>query len=245
MKYRLRWDDVFTYQQSPPVESDENWIDRARNEVIDSAKSANWSNMLRILSNSNFLKEMTESAPKHQRRCHRLINCTRVGGKAWYTPLHHAAWNGAPNSVVHELLELGAWRSLKNSRGERPVDVARRRDHTHLVEVLTPEFPRPASEWLIERIEFYFHAVMLGRAARQIKEHRLRLPQLSPLLEYRDCTCWCTVRGMTGGFSYWFEFSKDNEPKLVSESWCRVVQGSGERHEITIDGLKMTESGFV
>lgn len=239
------WDDVFTYQQFEAAEPEENWIDRARREVIDSAKSANWSAMLQILNYSNFLKEMTESAPEQHRRPHRLINCTRAGGKAWYAPLHHAAWNGAPQAVVQELLDLGAWRTLRNSRGERPLDVAVRRGHRQLVEMLTPECPRPVSEWLIERIEIYFHAVMLGRAARQINENRLRLPQLSPLLEYRDSTCWCTVRGMTGGFQYWFEFGEDNAPKLVSESWCRVVQGSGERHEITVNGLKMTESGFV
>ena len=226
--------------------SEENWIDRARRKVIDSAKSANWSTMLQTLNHSDLLEEITESDIGHYRRSHRLINCTRTGGKAWYTPLHHAAWNGAPQSVVQELLDLGAWRTLRNSRGERPVDVALRRRHRHLIDMLTPEYPRPVSEWSIERIGIYFHAVMLGRAAKQIRENRLRLPQLAPLLEYRECTCWCTVRGMGGGFSYWFEFSEeDNEPKLVSESWCRMVQGSGERHEVTANGLMMTESGFV
>ena len=245
MKYRLSWDDVFTYQQFDEMESEKDWIDRARSEVIDSAKSANWSTMLQILNHSSFLKELTESDFEHRRRCHRLINCTRPGGRAWYTPLHHAAWNGAPKSVVRELLGLGAWRTLRNSGGERPMEVAARMGHRNLVEMLTPEYPRSVHDSQIERIEIYFHAVMLGRAARQIKENRLRLPQLSPLLEYRDCTCWCTVRGMAGGFHYWFEYGKDKEPKLVSESWCRVVQGSGERHEVTADSIKMTARGFV
>ena len=131
MKYRLSWDDVFVYQRSEAVESEEDWIGRARRGVIDSAKSANWSNMLQILNHSPFLEEVSEITPKGYKRCHRLINCTRVGGKAWYTPLHHAAWNGAPKPVVQELLDLGAWRSLRNSRGERPLDVAVRRGHTH------------------------------------------------------------------------------------------------------------------
>lgn len=245
MKYRLNWDDVFSYQQFEAKKSEESRIDRARREVIDSAKSANWSTMLQILNHSSFLKELTESKSERDKRCHRLVNCTRAGGKAWYTPLHHAAWNGAPKSVVRELLDLGAWRTLRDSRGERPLEVAVRRGHSQLVEMLTPEYPRPVDYWQVNRIEIYFHAVMLGRAARQIKENRLRLPQLSPLLEFRDSTCWCTVRGMTGGFHYWFEFGQDNELKLVSESWCRVVQGSGERHEVTADSIKMTAQGFV
>ena len=229
MKYRLKWDDVFTYQRFEAVESEKDWIDRARREVIDSAKAGNWSNMLRILNYGSFLKEMTESAPEHHRRCHRLINCTRAGGKAWYAPLHHAAWNGAPRSVVQELLDLGAWRTLRTSRGERPMDIAVRRGHRRLVEILTPECPRPVSEWLIERIEIYFHAVMMGRAARQIKENRLRLPQLSPLLEYLDSTCWCTVGAWPVGFTIGSSSGRTTNQSLCRKAgaeWCKVLENA-------------------
>ena len=35
------------------------------------------------------------------------------------------------------------------------------------------------------------------------------------------------------------------DAKLVSESWGRVVEGSGERHEITSAGSQLVEKGFV
>ena len=35
------------------------------------------------------------------------------------------------------------------------------------------------------------------------------------------------------------------DAKLVAESWCRVVGGSGQRHEITPAGSRLVEEGFV
>jgi hypothetical protein len=54
------------------------------------------------------------------------------------------------------------------------------------------------------------------------------------------------VPGMYGGFSYRLEVA-GVEAKLVSESWSRVVDGSGQRHEITSAGSQLVEveEGFV
>jgi hypothetical protein len=49
---------------------------------------------------------------------------------------------------------------------------------------------------------------------------------------------------MYGGFSYRLE-TTGVEAKLVSESWCRVVGGSVQRHEITSEGSWFVEEGFV
>ncbi|KAG2428674.1 hypothetical protein HXX76_011379 [Chlamydomonas incerta] len=52
------------------------------------------------------------------------------------------------------------------------------------------------------------------------------------------------VPGMYGGFR--FEFQQVGpDPVLVSESWCRVAGGSGQRHRITIQGTELVEEGFV
>lgn len=45
---------------------------------------------------------------------------------------------GAPVEVVTRLIELGAWRGLRNAAGERPVDIARRRGHRRLLDILEP-----------------------------------------------------------------------------------------------------------
>ena len=55
---------------------------------------------------------------------------------------------------------------------------------------------------------------------------------------------WFAVPGMYGGFSYRLE-AGGVRPKLVSESWCRVVDGSGQRHEITPGGSQLVDEGFV
>lgn len=55
---------------------------------------------------------------------------------------------------------------------------------------------------------------------------------------------WFAVPGMYGGFRFWLE-GQGQLTKLVSESWCRVMGGSGQRHEITSDEAKLVEEGFV
>lgn len=55
---------------------------------------------------------------------------------------------------------------------------------------------------------------------------------------------WFPVPGMYGGFSYRLE-SIGVDAKLMAESWGRVVGGSGQRHEITSEGSRLVEEGFV
>ena len=68
-----------------------------------------------------------------------FINATRPGGRSLYTPLHQAAYGGAPAAAVRTLIELGAWRTLQNALGERPVDIAEKRRRDALIETLTPD----------------------------------------------------------------------------------------------------------
>jgi hypothetical protein len=47
---------------------------------------------------------------------------------------------------------------------------------------------------------------------------------------------------MYGGFSFRLE-SASVEAKLICESWCAVVGGSGKRHEITAEGSCLVAKG--
>jgi hypothetical protein len=198
---------------------------RSRHALADAARSYNWPVVFELLSVQG-----------------ELINTTRLGGLSWYTPLHHAAHGDAPVEVVQRLVGLGAWRTLGNARGERAVDVAERRGHRHLVGVLTPEYKRDVPLGVLLKIQAHFHAVIRARAESHIQEHGLRLPELAPLLELERPQTWFPVPGMYGGFSYRLE-AAGVEAKLVSESWCRVVGGSGQRHEITSAGSQLVEDG--
>jgi hypothetical protein len=42
-----------------------------------------------------------------------------------------------------------------------------------------------------------------------------------------------------------YRLNLEGETKLTSESWCRVVGGSGQRHEITAAGSRLVDEGFV
>jgi hypothetical protein len=197
-----------------------------RQRLADAAKAYDWPRTLEILEQT------------------RLVNATRPGGHSLYAPLHQAAHGGAPVEVIQRLLALGAWRTLRNAKAERPVDVARRRGHEHLVRILEPEFKRDVPLGVLLEVQQNFHGVIRGRAARLVEEHALRLPELEPVLEIEEPRMWFPVPGMYGGFNYRLERA-GVEPLLVAKSFCRVVGGSGQRHEITASGSRLVEEGFV
>jgi len=96
----------------------------------------------------------------------------------------------------------------------------------------------------LARLEEFFHALIRERA-RSIKPFPdLDLPRLQAPLPRKKDRAWFPVPGMYGGFAYWFE-GRGTALRLVTESWCRVVGGSGQRHEITADGCRLVEEGFV
>ncbi len=93
-------------------------------------------------------------------------------------------------------------------------------------------------------IQAHFHRLVLSRAATVPGANELTLPELTPLLTAPEPTAWFAVPGMYGGFSYRLE-GEGMQARLISESWSRVVEGSGQRHEVTASGSKLLDEGFV
>jgi hypothetical protein len=215
------WDGITKPETLMPEGAD------LRQRLADAAKSYDWVGTLELLA-----------------RHPQWVNASRPGGSSLYAPLHQAAHGGAPIEVVEELLALGAWRALRNAKGERSIDVARREGHQHLVPILEPAFKREVPPGILLKLQQHFHTVIRGRAARLVEEHALRLPELEPLLEMVEQRIWFAVPGMYGGFGYRLERAGE-EPLLVAESWSRVVGGSGQRHEITPSGSRLVAEGFV
>src|SRR4051812_11606454 len=96
----------------------------------------------------------------------------------------------------------------------------------------------------LQAIEKHFHAVINERAGKFVRQYHLQLPNLEELLRAHSHEGWFPVPGMYGGFKYWFDDSGAST-KLICESWCRVVGGSGQRHEITSNGAVLVAEGFV
>ena len=84
---------------------------------------------------------------------------------------------------------------------------------------------------------------MRRRAGILIDEHGLALPELFPLLAGTG-QVFFPIPGMYGGFRYWLE-GEGAGAKLIAVSFCRVVGGSGQRHEVTPGGARLVEEGFV
>lgn len=209
------------------AESLNDWAMIARQTLANAARNYAWPEVFEVLK-------------KHGE----FINTTRLGGKSRFAPLHQAAHGGAPSSIVEKLISMGAWRTLQNSRGERPVDVAVRTKHDELVGLLEPVYRHRVPLGILLRLQSVFHEVIIGRVERFVREHSLRLPELEPLLELDHPKMWFPVPGMCGGFSYWLE-SEGVDAKLVAESWSRTCDGSGQRHAVTPEGAVLVEEGFV
>ncbi|MCE3016952.1 MAG: hypothetical protein ACK56W_10870 [Pirellula sp.] len=204
-----------------------DWVIEARNELSDAAKNYEWQRVFRVLD-------------KHPE----FVNTARIGGKSLYTPLHQAAHGGATVDIARSLIEKGAWRTIQNVRGERPVDVAARCRHQHLTEVLAPDLKRHVPFGVLHKIQAFFHSVINRRIHEMELDPNLRFPELESLLELERSKIWFAIPGMYGGFSYWLEH-EGVEAKLICESWCRVAGGSGQRHEITSIGSQLVAEGFV
>ncbi|MEC4894778.1 MAG: hypothetical protein SAL07_15415 [Oscillatoria sp. PMC 1051.18] len=94
------------------------------------------------------------------------------------------------------------------------------------------------------KIQQHFHQLICQRSGIELDEKSLKLPGLNELLQSQDTKAWFPIPDMYGGFIYRLQ-TQGEEVKLITESWSRVVTGSGQRHEITAQGIYLVEQGFV
>jgi hypothetical protein len=205
-----------------PEVINESLVD-AYHRLADAAKTGRWDKVLDLL----------ESGQAQD------ANQWRFGGTSWFTPLHQAAWLGAPVEVAERLIRIGAWRSLRTADGARAVDLAQTRGHHHLLETLgVPE--------LTEREQQKFAAwdqhleALIAERTKPLDPVRSRPVPTEVIALDRLESLWFPYPGMYGGFTM-----SIREDRLVVASWSRVVDGSGQRHVITVSGCELVEEGFV
>lgn len=96
----------------------------------------------------------------------------------------------------------------------------------------------------LRAIEERFHALIRERCGDLTKG--LELPKLdASTVMPPDVQTYFPVPGFYGGFSYSIQRGNDNHLEMVTESWCRVYGGSGQRHIITPQKTTLVEEGFV
>lgn len=214
----------------------------ARHQLADAAKAGDWPLVLRLLD---------------QPGTPLTANDWRPGGTAWFTPLHQAAWHGAPTSVAEELVARGALRSLTDSRGRIALDIRTERNsaefaakgagtdsHMLLRAALAPP-TSPLSPARIRALDDHLAGLIESRVSGVLYEGRdpqavLRYPPVAIMHETPARRLWFPVPGMHGGFDIQLR-----DGYLEVASWCRVVGGSGQRHVITEDRTTLVEEGFV
>ena len=95
-------------------------------------------------------------------------------------------------------------------------------------------------------IQTQFHTLIEGAAKRSwnqpgaqqyLTENADKLPQIVDDLLGFDDPRWFPVAGMYGGFSYTLS-ENEGKPVLRISSWSRVIDGSEQYHEITVDGVE-------
>ena len=83
-----------------------------------------------------------------------------------------------------------------------------------------------------------------GKIITWLKDNQNELPKITNELSQMREPLWISIPGMYGGFSYGL-IERNGKPVLLTESWIRVVSGSGQQHEITPSKVDLVAKGFV
>lgn len=193
------------------------------NLLADAAKNGEWDEVFRLLDSNVSVS----------------VNQWRIGGKSWFTPLHQAAWLGASDQIVSELIERGAWRSLRSAAGERPADIASERGHHHLLHVLDVRPPTAHEQRRFAAWDTHL-ANLVSERTKGLEALEIRPVSTEVLVLEQLDDLHFSYPGMYGGFTM-----SVFKGRLFVESSSRVVGGSGQAHVITEGNCVLVEEGFV
>lgn len=168
--------------------------------------------------------------------CRDYINWFALDDKSLNTQLHYAALLNAPVEVIEKMIDFGAWRTIRNSAGEKPIDSANLMGNHHLLEVLKPVYFRGVMPETLLKIERNFHQMLMERAEWSICNEALCLPQLELLLEILEPKMYFSIPGYYGGFSYRLEIN-GTETKLITKGGSRMSDKVWN-HEITASEIR-------
>lgn len=195
-----------------------DWYRKERDRLSDMARDADWTGLFEELGR--------QPGPGR-------VNLPRIGNhpnRSGFAPLHQAAWHGAPLTIASRLIAHGAWRTQLTQDGQRAVDIARERGHTHLLKLLEPvvvrQLPSPP-----EMLERRFHSLLWERLSPSFEETEHLLPPLAPLTEGPAVEITFTVWGLMGGVTYRLE-----EDDVYVHIHSRMDADDGEHYQVTPDG---------
>jgi hypothetical protein len=190
----------------------------AGHRLADAAKSSDWPVVMKLLDDEKVLVP-------HQ---------WRPGGKAWFTPLHQAAWHGSPPAVADTLIKRGALKSLRDAKGRSAFDVAAEHDKPYDLRMLLKPPPSPLAPHQIHQINDHLNRVIEGRIGRlfgnRMPRQKLRYPSVEILHELPQWSVWFPIPKMHGGFHIELRYQY-----LEVISWNLEPGGTRQMHVITHD----------
>ncbi len=178
-----KWDGMTVAKMMTPESAD------YRHRLFSSAEAGDWPELFELL------------AQRDERNAGYTINAVRPNDSTWYTFLHYAALANAPGEVAEKLLSKGHFRSIRCAAGERPVDLAKRLGHAHLLPLLEPTRKHDIPEEKLAPIQDQFHQLISEELSSFDRQH-LRLPPLEVLLERDDLTMTFFLPSKFGGFVF-------------------------------------------
>ena len=134
------------------------------------------------------------------------------------------------SNAIRGLIDRGAWRSVRDADGNRPVDVYSARGHTTHSAVLEPKPVRRLGETTVSTLERRLHLLLDAELLRW-HEYPLRYPQLEVLTEVDSGELWFLVPGRSGGY----KITLDGESLLVDSS---SRQSGSELYRVTCDSIE-------
>jgi hypothetical protein len=194
------------------------------------------------------VKETTEarqpsaSSPKAVSAIERI-----VVKKSKRTEIRFSSWQGAkmmpkplalPESELLPLLSQAIRREVFSEEFLAGLRQALATGEADAPEALADDAPE------MLRVQAHFHALIRARAGEAVRASGVTLPALGADAGTQDDPAWFPIEGMHGGFKYWWDPSS-KRLRLMTESWSRVVAGSGQLHEVTAGGSLLLGEGFV
>ncbi|RZQ60753.1 ankyrin repeat domain-containing protein [Amycolatopsis suaedae] len=157
----------------------------------------------------------------HLRRDEGGPNATRLGGRSGYTVLHQAAYHGAPVAVVERLVRAGGFRAIRDNNGDRPIDLASRFRHDHLIDALKPPLRHAVPTKILTALQQGLETLITEDSGfgEVWRDAGMRMPQLEVLTELEDPELWVPVPGMYGGWRL-----RLLHLEVAAQPMCRVVE---------------------
>ncbi|PVG00201.1 hypothetical protein CPB86DRAFT_782801 [Serendipita vermifera] len=229
---RIEWDCI---TREDEVKSE---YAKARKKWADAAHQGDWDQVFKMIDEFSYDSRALANATRLLPKGVRPDPSKRPSG---YTVLHQAAFHNASEDIAKALIALGCSRYLRTTDGlnQRATDIAESKGFNDLAVVLTPavdKIPQVSDEDLA-KIQQHFLKVVVEESHNYFKPETMKLPDLILLREVDKV--WMPIPGMYGGFNLRFE-----ENHLITESFCRVVGGSGRTNHITVDGATLVEEGW-